>query len=178
MDKITPREESSYLFNLDILVKGSSNAAALQSLMEVLNSFEQIADYRVVSGIELGKLIEAALEMKKKSLSQHANISGSLPNGQKNKQQNPNANKAVSKNNASSVPSVGNQSSSMHDLINTYIKKNSLVRVVVNRYGGQRSIPCRIINNDQDSGILSVYHVDEKQVYTFKINEIDEIYPT
>ncbi|MFM9277663.1 hypothetical protein [Paenibacillus jiagnxiensis] len=178
MDKVTPREESSYLFNVDVLVKGSSNAAALQSLMEVLNSFEQVADYRVVSGIELGRLIETALEMKKKALSGHANTSGNLQNGQKNKQQKPGASKAASKNNASPEPSAGSQSSSMHDLINTYIKKNSLVRLVVNRYGGQRSIPCRIINNDQDSGMMSVYHVDEKQVYTFKINEIDEIYPT
>ncbi|MFB5761174.1 hypothetical protein [Paenibacillus medicaginis] len=152
MDKVTPKEESSYLFNVDVLVKGNSNAVALQSLLEVLNSFERVADYRVVSGIELGMLIETALEMKKEALSEHANTSL----GQ----------------------SAGNQASSMHVLINDYIKKNSLVRLVVNRYGGQRSIPCRIINNDQDSGMLSVYHVDEKQVYTFKINEIDEIYPT
>ncbi|MFB5267314.1 hypothetical protein ACE41H_11040 [Paenibacillus enshidis] len=177
MDKVTPKEESSYLFNVDVLVKGNSNAVALQSLLEVLNSFERVADYRVVSGIELGMLIETALEMKKKALSEHANTS--LAQGQKNKLKKPDASKTGPKGNASSPgQSAGNQASSMHVLINDYIKKNSLVRLVVNRYGGQRSIPCRIINNDQDSGMLSVYHVDEKQVYTFKINEIDEIYPT
>ncbi|MDP4097940.1 hypothetical protein OIN60_14280 [Paenibacillus sp. P96] len=178
MDKVTPKEETSYLFNVDVLVKGSSNAVALQSLMEVFNSFEQVADYRVISGIELGKLIETALEIKKKAWSESANTANSLPHGQKTKNKTQNGNKANHQGNTSPKVSAENQSNSMHEWINAYIQKNSLVRLVVNRYGGQRSIPCRIINNDQDSGTLSVYHVDEKQVYTFKMNEIDEIFPT
>ena len=42
-------------------------------------------------------------------------------------------------------------------------------------YGVKLNIPCRIINFDVNSQMLTVYHVDEKQVYSFTLNEIDEI---
>lgn len=58
--------------------------------------------------------------------------------------------------------------------IREYIQSNQLVRLRANRHGKQVSMPCRILNFDEGANSLSVYHVDEKQVYTFKLNEIDE----
>jgi hypothetical protein len=36
------------------------------------------------------------------------------------------------------------------------------------------NIPCRVLNYDADTQNVSVYHVDEKKVYLFKLNEIDD----
>jgi hypothetical protein len=40
--------------------------------------------------------------------------------------------------------------------------------------GVKMSIPCRVINFDAGPQLLTVYHVDEKQVYTVGLNEIDD----
>ncbi|MNI96644.1 hypothetical protein D3C76_1616320 [compost metagenome] len=58
--------------------------------------------------------------------------------------------------------------------IRTFIQENRLVRLIANRQGKQVSLPCRILNFDEAAGTLNVYHVDEKQVYMFNLNEIDE----
>ncbi|WP_028592006.1 hypothetical protein [Paenibacillus massiliensis] len=169
-------DQSSFLFNVDVLVQGKSNAVAFQSLLEIFNTNNQVADFRVHSGIELGNLIEAALYLKKKSLSEKKSTSPTLVRGQKK----PQKSDATIKNNTDDEPAQSAQShqSFMHEMIHSYIQKNSLVRLVVNRYGGQRSIPCRILNLDKEQSLVSVYHVDEKQVYSFKLNEIDEIIGT
>lgn len=67
MKKESNQDEASYLFNVDVLVKGRSNVEALQFLLNLLSQNEQIADSRIQSGIELGNLIEAALYLKKQS---------------------------------------------------------------------------------------------------------------
>lgn len=67
MKKESNQDETSYLFNVDVLVKGRSNVEALQFLLHLLSQNEQIADSRIQSGIELGNLIEAALYLKKQS---------------------------------------------------------------------------------------------------------------
>lgn len=64
MQKESNQDETSYLFNVDVLVKGRSNVEALQFLLNLLSQNEQIADSRIQSGIELGNLIEAALYLK------------------------------------------------------------------------------------------------------------------
>lgn len=59
--------------------------------------------------------------------------------------------------------------------IKEYIASNRLIRVHVNKgMGVKLSIPCRIINFDEQQHNLTVYHVDEKQVYTFNMFEIDD----
>lgn len=64
MKKESNQDETSYLFNVDVLVKGRSNVEALQFLLNLLSQNEHIADSRIQSGIELGNLIEAALYLK------------------------------------------------------------------------------------------------------------------
>lgn len=66
-ETISNEEEIGFLFNVDILIKSRSNALALQSLLEFINKEEQIADFRIQSGIELGKIIEVTLQSKKDS---------------------------------------------------------------------------------------------------------------
>ncbi|WP_274361802.1 hypothetical protein [Paenibacillus thermotolerans] len=55
---------------------------------------------------------------------------------------------------------------------------NTLIRLtVVKGRGVKFELPCRIIAYDRATQYLTVYHVDEKQVYTFAINEVEEFAP-
>jgi hypothetical protein len=59
--------------------------------------------------------------------------------------------------------------------IHQYIESNKLIRLNINKGRGVKmSIPCRIINFDAGNQLLTVYHVDEKQVYSVKLYEIDD----
>lgn len=60
-DKISTKQ-STFMFNVDLLVYGESNALAMERLLHLLNQ-SNFADYRIKSGIELGRLIEE-LEVK------------------------------------------------------------------------------------------------------------------
>ncbi|MDY8026099.1 hypothetical protein [Paenibacillus polymyxa] len=180
MKKESNQDETSYLFNVDVLVKGRSNVEALQFLLKLLSQHEQIADSRIQSGIELGNLIEAALHLKKQSaVNSPSDAAATLAEKFSKKKSAAITNKPpvvqeIKQSHVQPKPAT-QQDLSTYEWIKRYIQDNTLVRLIVNRYGGQRSIPCRILNLDHDNSLLSVYHVDEKQVYSFKMNEIDEI---
>ncbi|MDK8188856.1 hypothetical protein QP794_02000 [Paenibacillus sp. UMB7766-LJ446] len=188
-ETLSNEEEIGFLFNVDILIKSRSNALALQSLLEFINKEEQIADFRIQSGIELGKIIEVTLQSKKDSFAfLHKERKKSQSNArQKNSSPNQATDPTVpvlpqsdieapaSQHTPSSEVSDTTNGNSFDVWIDTLIKENRLTRIVVNNKNGKhQSIPCRILNFDRDSSIVSVYHVDEKQVYTFRTNEIDE----
>ncbi|MFD2329858.1 hypothetical protein ACFSR7_11465 [Cohnella sp. GCM10020058] len=64
---------------------------------------------------------------------------------------------------------------SLDSRIREYIKTSRLIRITVNRPKGDKlSVPCRVVNFDPDNELLTVYHVDEKSVYSFRLNEIDD----
>lgn len=68
------------------------------------------------------------------------------------------------------------QKSFINHTIQSYIQNGSLVRLsVVKGRGVTLSIPCRILQYDEKMGNVTVYHVDEKQVYTFSIYEIEDV---
>lgn len=57
-----------------------------------------------------------------------------------------------------------------------YIAGRNLVRLtVVKGRGVKLNMPCRILNYDETMDNMTVYHVDEKKVYTVKLTEIDEM---
>ncbi|TVX97362.1 hypothetical protein [Cohnella terricola] len=59
--------------------------------------------------------------------------------------------------------------------IRLFIENSKLIRININKGRGVKmSIPCRVLNYDSDTQLITVYHVDEKQVYTVGINEIDD----
>ncbi|MFC5700611.1 hypothetical protein ACFPVX_04885 [Cohnella faecalis] len=145
MKQTTSATDGSFLFQIEIMVSGETNGEALEKLLHVLNEggFE---DFRIKSGIRLGKKIDEAL--------------------------------AASANNKNPVDLPAPAAASPSGLgldIQQYIKTNKLLRLNINKGRGIRlSIPCRVIGFDADSQQITVYHVDEKQVYSFKLNEIDD----
>ncbi|KIL41295.1 hypothetical protein SD70_08455 [Gordoniibacillus kamchatkensis] len=61
--------------------------------------------------------------------------------------------------------------------IERYKANNTLVRMtVVKGKGVKLDLPCRILNYDAATQNVSIYHVDEKKVYLFRINEIDDLH--
>jgi|HigsolmetaAR204D_1030405.scaffolds.fasta_scaffold00008_123 hypothetical protein len=71
--------------------------------------------------------------------------------------------------------SVSDSYEEMIRLIEQSKEKGSLVRLSILKGRGVRlSIPCKILNFDGETRNLSVYHVDDKQVYLVNMREIDD----
>ncbi|RJE84635.1 hypothetical protein D3P07_22140 [Paenibacillus sp. 1011MAR3C5] len=151
--KQSDKQQQTFIFNVEIMVEDGHHAHALEKLIQGLNRSEW-SDYRITSGIQLGSLIDQQL----------AEASGAAP---------------------VPIPAQASESAKATDDISaeqdgfgpirTYMKSNTLIRLIVNRgLGIKLNIPCRIINMDERENLITVYHVDEKQVYTFRMNEIED----
>ena len=172
MDKKLQHTDGNYLFNVDILINARTNPLALQYLLEMLNNSDKITDFNINSGLELGRTIETLLRSAKMALKNDSftpvPVSVKLPEKPADKP----ADKPAAKKQPVVTPSE--TPADVFGKIREYIQSNQLVRLRANRHGKKVSMPCRILNFDEGANSLSVYHVDEKQVYTFKLNEIDE----
>lgn len=146
-----PSNNNTYLFQVELLVEDSTNNAAIEQLLKALNQLP-FPDYRILKGVQLGQLIQERL----------AESSEQYPID-------------VTQAAAPSASAASSPILSGFDAIRSYMKSNKLIRLIVNKgLGIKLSIPCRIINMDEDTTIITVYHVDEKQVYTFRLNEIED----
>ncbi|OAB43213.1 hypothetical protein [Paenibacillus glacialis] len=179
MNNKQDKEDRGYLFKVDILIKNESNARALQSLFEMMNNNKQVMDFRVQSGIELGEMIDHLLQSKKISTfeSTPPHLSKTTIGGKTGKE----IVQSRLKNSLTQEPVLLpktntpalNHIEDPRTWIKSCIKDNRLVRLTANRKGQYMDIPCRILNFDEDQQFVNVYHVDEKQVYSFMLNEID-----
>lgn len=181
-------EQLGYLFNVEILVKSKSNATALQSLLELLNSGEQIIDYRINSGIELGEIIESLLAARKQSFISRSYKRLTTNSSTKQEATEKNNDKVADKSKAPDelkiAPNAEDSfaalamSGNFQDWIQKYISENRLVRILIYRNGERINIPCRILNFQSETYAINVYHVDEKQVYTFMLSEVIDFIET
>lgn len=161
-------DDNSFLFQVDILVSAKSNGEALEKLLRVLNAGE-FEDFRIGSGIQLGKVIEEALAQEKKKPSPPAAPAGGATPALKATAAALKAQADESK--GKSVPA----SDSLEQRIQQYIQTNKLIRLNVNKGRGVKlSMPCRILGYDNEKQLITVYHVDEKQVHSLKLFEIDD----
>jgi hypothetical protein len=155
-------KKRSHLFSIDVLIEDGTNGEALEKLLHVLNN-PLIRDYRVVKGIELGAVIHAAVEAhsKKASKAEEPASSGAT---------------APSAKPAQAEKKKDDHLTYLAELITNYQKQGTLIRLsIIKGKGVKLSLPCRVLNFDSNTENLSVYHVDEKKVYLFKLNEIDDI---
>lgn len=165
MDKKLQNTDGNYLFNVDILINARTNPLALQYLLEMLNSNDKTTDFNINSGLELGRTIDTLLRSAKLAMNQEVAPANSLKIPMKYSKQ---------KVELPPTQSIIETPADAYGKIHEYIQSKQLVRLRTNRHGKQVSMPCRILNFDEAANSLSVYHVDEKQVYTFNLNEIDE----
>lgn len=165
--RMTDKEQRSYLFNVELLVEAEHHAHALQQLIKQLNDGKFI-DYKITSGIELGNILEERKANAKSTKQIPVTVE---PTEEKQRSSEPAP--PVNKKRAENPPSEFQHS------LETFHKcksENRLIRLIVNRgLGITLSIPCRVINVDENDLIIAVYHVDEKQVYTFRLIEIEDI---
>ncbi|NIK69997.1 hypothetical protein [Paenibacillus sp. BK720] len=163
MKPTQPARTHSYVFQVELLVEGDSNAAALEQLLKSLNQ-GAYADYRILNGIQLGQLID-----QRKT---------ELPGRQPIPVPQAAASKPVAQAASAPVPPAASSapvSGTGLDSIRAFMKSNKLIRLIVNKgLGIKLSIPCRILNIDEEGNLITVYHVDEKQVYSFRLNEIED----
>lgn len=140
------------LFQVEILMDDASNGKALEKLLHVLNTAD-FKDFRIIQGVELGKSIDEALKtnMNKKPI----NL---IPTTQVQTTQQD----AVFK-------------KQIADMFDKFVKERTLIRLsILKEKGVKQSMPCRIMNYDVSNDRISVYHVDEKQVYSFNLNQIED----
>ncbi|NHN29138.1 hypothetical protein [Paenibacillus agricola] len=160
------KDNGKYLFNVDILVESDTNGRALEKLLHILNSAD-IQDYLVKEGIQLGQRIQTIMRESIGKQSALPNIDSVPRSETKPEASISKTTKKISISEAAHQP--------IWEQFQGFKERNSLIRLtIVKAMGIKLSIPCRILNVDQDNGNVSVYHVDERQVYLFKINEIDD----
>ncbi|MFC5529373.1 hypothetical protein [Cohnella yongneupensis] len=153
--QITP-SDGSFLFQVDVMIHAQNNGAALEQLLHALNS-GNFADYRIGSGIQLGAAIEQALAATKQPTPPPSPVKNSVKETVKEPVKEP------------------VKADPLEVRIRHYIQSNQLIRLNINKGRGVKmNIPCRVINFETSSQMLTVYHVDEKQVYTVCLNEIDD----
>jgi hypothetical protein len=154
-------------------VKDSSNAKALQELLNVLNQADKIIDYRVNSGIELGKIIEGLVaEQKQTKLNSGQKQSVESNNVKQKTNSSPESKSKKEEQPKKEQVTDFTMSNDFNEWLKKIISENKLIRIVYDKGGKRVSIPCRILNFLPESYAINVYHVDEKQVYTFNLNQI------
>ncbi len=172
--------KQGHLFTVEILIEEETNGKALEKKLLGLLDNPQISDYRIIRGIALGPVISAALNRQSSDTSAdpQANSAPDAASGSSSGHGELGHSSPGSSPNPADKPfftaSAGNLG--IQEVLQEYRRKNVLVRLnVIKAKGIKLSLPCRILNMDAGSGNVSVYHVDEKTVYTFHLNEIDEI---
>jgi len=170
---------SSFLFQVEVLVNADTNGEALEKLLHALNG-GHFADYRVTSGIKLGQSIEALMQQAAASSAPktapasavQAKLSAALAKAKQDAAATAETGTAPTKKKAEAKFVLSDE---LQARIQSYIDSNKLIRLNVNKGRGVKlSIPCRIISLDAERQVLTVYHVDEKQVHSLKLFEIDD----
>ncbi|HEX7056578.1 MAG TPA: hypothetical protein VF260_05205 [Bacilli bacterium] len=161
-EQLTLKNEApdhGYVFTLEVMVEGKSNSHALEKLLHALNTGD-IKDHRILNGIEFGKLIAQV-----KTDGNYKKSETAIPPQKKEQTAN---NTQPGKNTISPDKDILSE-------FRSFQAKGTLVRLqIVKGKGVRLSIPCRILNFDSENNNVSVYHVDEKKAYLFKLNEIDD----
>ncbi|WP_138755462.1 hypothetical protein [Paenibacillus sinopodophylli] len=171
--------QNSFVFNIEVLVDAKNNAEALEQLLHSLNR-SGYADFRILSGIQLGDqidqrkmnataIIDIPVEPNSTENVTTTNQAAAVDSDKKETK------KSAKKSDKPSTEALDELS--YFDRIKAIMKNNTLIRLIVNKgLGIKLNIPCRIINIDEAENIITVYHVDEKQVYTFRLNEIEDFF--
>ncbi|UJF34676.1 hypothetical protein [Paenibacillus hexagrammi] len=153
-----------HLFTVEILIEEATNGLALEQLLHLLNSQPNlIKDYKVLQGIQLGKLIEA-------------NTAGTQSSSRATAAKETEKFKAPEISKEPEKPKTPQPASeNIIQQLEQFKANNTLIRLtIIKGKGIKLSLPCRILNYDGATQNVTVYHVDEKKVYLFKLNEIDD----
>lgn len=146
-----------YLFHVDVLLEGYNKAMAQEALQALLRS-DKVKFVQMESETpETGETGEEQKPKRKET---------SKPTEPKTDESKKQAN------------NPGNDAGYRHIInqIEEFKKNNTLIRLsIVKEKGVKLSVPCRVLNYDDTSKYVTIYHVDEKKVYQYSLNEIDDL---
>ncbi|MBB3108315.1 hypothetical protein FHS18_000343 [Paenibacillus phyllosphaerae] len=161
--------QTAFLFNVDIMVEGETNAVAMERLLHILNQ-AHFHDFKIKSGVNLGLRIQELSQLGQR-LQQLEQRFAANQSAQQAAPPAPPA-KPATTTKAAVMPTTY---TFFTDRMEKVIAEKRLIRLKVNRGAGvMLSIPCRVLSFDEEKQTTTVYHVDEKQVYTFKWTEIED----
>ncbi|QGQ97848.1 hypothetical protein EHS13_24635 [Paenibacillus psychroresistens] len=145
-----------YLFHVDVLLEGYNKAMAQEALQALLRS-DKVKFVQMESDTpEAGQIEEQ--KPKKKETAKPTEVKPD-----ENKKQ------EIKPINDAGYRHIINQ-------IEEFKKNNTLIRLsIVKEKGVKLSVPCRVLNYDDTSKYVTIYHVDEKKVYQYSLNEIDDL---
>lgn len=156
----TDTSPNGHLFTVEILIEDATNGLAMEKLLHLLN-VDTVKDYQIINGIQLGKLIELNTNKESTPTLQPSKKTAVVP---------PSTVTATAK-----ATTNSGASDKIIEQLESFKLNNTLVRLtVIKGQGIKLNLPCRILNFDSSTQNVSVYHVDEKKVYLFKLNEIDD----
>jgi ribosomal protein S25 len=144
-------KKDAFSFHVEVLVEGYNKAMAQETLLGLLRSDK-------VKIVQLGSPAPSSLEQN-------------VEDPQKRKKKDaPNTKQQEAK----QAANAGYQH--IIDQIEDFKKNNTLIRLtIVKGKGVKLSVPCRILNYEDAKQNVTIYHVDEKKVYQYSLNEIDDL---
>jgi ribosomal protein S25 len=153
-----------FLFHVEVLLEGYNKAMAQETLIALLRSDKvKFVQYESDSP-ESGDIGEESQKQKKKEALKASEVKLTESKQQETKQQ-----EAAKHAANAGYRHIINQ-------IEEFKKNNTLVRLsIVKDKGIKLSVPCRVLNYDDSSHNVTIYHVDEKKVYQYSLNEIDDL---
>jgi hypothetical protein len=155
----TEMKKKDFLFHVDVLVEGYNKAMAQEALLALLRSDK-------VKSVQLQSPTTPHTRQNEEELQKRKKKEASKPNDAK--------------------PSDTKQQEAKHaanagyrhiiNQIEDFKKNNTLIRLsIVKGKGVKLSVPCRVLNYEDASQNVTIYHVDEKKVYQYSLNEIDDL---
>lgn len=150
-----PQQQKQFTYTLEIRVEGRTGGEALEKIVRLLNA-KEILGYNILDAKEESSdTVTPLFEIRKRLRAER--------NRQKAAEPAPN-------------PPKGDVAPQLDSIISDYIRRGTLVRMSVLKPNGKKmDMPCRLLHYDEDHRHVSVYHVDEKKVYTFGLNEIEDL---
>lgn len=145
-----------FLFHVDVQIEGFNKAMAQEALQALLRS-DKVKYVQMESGTPESGQVEDSLQKPKKK--ENAKTE---------------ARPEERKPQALPVNDAGYRK--IIEQIEEFKKNNTLIRLsIVKGKGIKLSVPCRVLNYEDSSQNVTIYHVDEKKVYQYSLNEIDDL---
>jgi hypothetical protein len=150
-------KKKMFLFHVEVQIEGYNKAMAQEALQALLRS-DKVKSVQMTSETPESGQVEENLQKPKKK-------------------ENIKTETVIMKSKLQEVKPVNDAGfRKIIEQIEEFKKNNTLIRLsIVKDKGIKLSVPCRVLNYEESSQYVTIYHVDEKKVYQYSLNEIDDL---
>jgi hypothetical protein len=172
-----------FLFHVDVVIEGFNKAMAHEALNALLRT-EKIKYFQFES--ETPQSGEDQMDLQKPKKKEHPRAIDSKSEETKQREAKQHETKQreakqhdVKQHDIKQQEAKHKANAGYRNIINqieTFKNNNTLIRLsIVKGKGVKLSVPCRILNYEDATQNVTIYHVDEKKVYQYSLNEIDDL---